>query len=128
VCATARWTVLAESGARVQRPLWASTGVKDVAYPDTMYVDELVAHGVVNTMPEATLTAVADHGTITGDTVTTARGTAEDPAAILAAVEQHLPAGTTLDAVTDHLEADGVAKFEASWLDLLATVEAGLAA
>ena len=70
VFATPRWGTLAEAGANLQRPLWASTGVKDPAYPDTMYVTELVAADVVNTMPGATLEATADHGDIHGDTVT----------------------------------------------------------
>ncbi|HEU5242562.1 MAG TPA: transaldolase, partial [Ornithinibacter sp.] len=70
VFSTPRWETLAAAGAHPQRPLWASTGVKDPAYPDTMYVTELVAPGVVNTMPEKTLEATADHGEITGDTVT----------------------------------------------------------
>ncbi len=67
---TERWGLLAEAGALPQRPLWASTGVKDPAYPDTLYVTELVAPGVVNTMPEKTLDATFDHGTVTGDTIT----------------------------------------------------------
>ena len=65
---TERWALLADAGALPQRPLWASTGVKDPAYPDTLYVTELVAPGVVNTMPEKTLDATFDHGTVTGDT------------------------------------------------------------
>src|SRR5262244_338549 len=72
--ATGRWQALQRAGARPQRPLWASTSTKDPAYPDTMYVVELVAPGVVNTMPEATILAVADHGKVRGDTV---RGTYE---------------------------------------------------
>ena len=72
VFASDRWKALAAAGAKPQRPLWASTGVKDPAYDDTRYVVDLVAPGVVNTMPEATLDAVADHGVVRGDTV---RGT-----------------------------------------------------
>ena len=68
--ATPQWLALAAFGARPQRPLWASTSVKDPAYPDTRYVDELVVAGSVNTMPEKTLDAVADHGAVRGDTVT----------------------------------------------------------
>ena len=70
VFATERWQLLADAGAHPQRPLWASTGVKDPAYPDTLYVTELVAPDVVNTMPEKTLDATFDHGVVTGDTVT----------------------------------------------------------
>ncbi|MGL5830160.1 MAG: transaldolase, partial [Angustibacter sp.] len=66
---TPRWAVLAGAGAHPQRPLWASTGVKNKDYPDTLYVTELVARGTVNTMPGGTLTALADHGVITGDTI-----------------------------------------------------------
>ncbi|GAA3772042.1 hypothetical protein GCM10023083_06470 [Streptomyces phyllanthi] len=64
-----RWHALRQAGAHPQRPLWASTSVKDPAYPDTRYVTELVAPGVVNTMPEATLRAVADHGRVPTDSV-----------------------------------------------------------
>ena len=67
--ASDRWEALAAAGANAQRPLWASTGVKDPAYDDTMYVVDLVAPNTVNTMPEATLDAVADHGVIQGDTI-----------------------------------------------------------
>src|SRR5215212_2768069 len=67
--ASPRWSVLASAGALPQRPLWASTSVKDPTYPDTRYVTELVAPGVVNTMPEATLRAVADHGEVPTDSV-----------------------------------------------------------
>src|SRR6478672_509649 len=75
---TERWALLAEAGARPQRPLWASTGVKDPAYPDTLYVTELVAPNTVNTMPAKTLEAVADHGDIRGDQVTGNYGDAKD--------------------------------------------------
>jgi transaldolase len=75
-----RWQRLADAGARPQRPLWASTGVKDPAYPDTRYVTELVAPGVVNTMPQATLDAVADHGEIPDNSIT---GTYEDARRVL---------------------------------------------
>ncbi|HEY0186128.1 MAG TPA: transaldolase [Cellulomonas sp.] len=120
VVAGGRWAALAAAGARPQRPLWASTGVKDPAYPDTRYVDELVVAGVVNTMPEGTLQAVADHGDFRGDTVT---GTA--PAA-QAVVDGLAALGIELDEVTTTLEREGVQKFEASWTDLLGTVRAGL--
>ena len=115
-----RWRALAAVGARPQRPLWASTGVKDPAYPDTRYVDELVARGVVNTMPATTLEAVADHGTITGDTITTAF---DDAHAVLDALGA---SGIDLVEVTDALEREGVSKFQASWDELLATVGSAL--
>jgi transaldolase len=118
--ASDRWSVLAADGAHPQRPLWASTGVKDKAYPDTRYVDELVVAGVVNTMPGATLEAVADHGRITGDTVT---GTQAAAAAVITGLA-HL--GINIDEVTDQLETQGVSKFETSWSELLATVAEGL--
>ncbi|QAY62542.1 transaldolase [Xylanimonas allomyrinae] len=120
VVAGARWQALAAAGAQPQRPLWASTGVKNPDYRDTMYVDELVVAGVVNTMPEATLDAFADHGIVIGDTVS---GTADDAAAAIAAVEAQ---GISLDAVTTQLEAEGVEKFEVSWSQLLQTTQAGL--
>jgi transaldolase len=117
-----RWKTLAAAGAKPQRPLWASTGVKDPTYPDTLYVDELVARDVVNTMPAATLEAVADHGqTVSLDTVTS---TYEESAAVfdgLAAL------GISIDAVTEQLEIEGLTKFDTSWEQLLATVQDGLA-
>ncbi|MEU9140076.1 transaldolase [Streptomyces sp. NPDC048404] len=116
----ARWTALAASGAQRQRPLWASTGVKDPAYKDTLYVDELVAPGTVNTMPEGTLNATADHGDIHGDTVT---GGYDRARADLAAVEA---LGISYDEVVGQLEDEGVAKFEAAWEDLLDAVAASL--
>jgi len=118
--ATDRWQDLAAAGARPQRPLWASTGVKDPSYSDTRYVDELVAPGVVNTMPGATLEAVADHATITGDTVTGGYDEAQDRLDRLAGL------GIDLPEVTDELEAQGVQKFDISWAELLGTVAEGL--
>ncbi|MEU5892966.1 transaldolase [Streptomyces sp. NPDC047461] len=115
-----RFTALAGARANRQRPLWASTGVKDPAYKDTLYVDELVAPGTVNTMPEATLNATADHGEITGDTVT---GGYAQARADLAAVEA---LGISYDEVVQQLEDEGVTKFEAAWNDLLATVTKSL--
>jgi transaldolase len=104
-----RWGALLAAGAHPQRPLWASTGVKDPSYDDTRYVVDLVANGVVNTMPQATLAAVADHGTIRGDTIrpfyTDARQVLHDIAAI----------GVDYDDVVDLLEDEGITKFEASW-------------
>ncbi|MEV7886020.1 transaldolase [Streptomyces sp. NPDC002817] len=115
-----RFTALAGAKANRQRPLWASTGVKDPAYKDTLYVDDLVAPGTVNTMPEATLNATADHGDITGDTVT---GGYAQARADLAAVEA---LGISYDEVVQQLEDEGVAKFEVAWNDLLATVTTSL--
>lgn len=120
VVASPRWAALQAAGAHPQRPLWASTGVKDKAYPDTKYVDELVVRGVVNTMPEATLDAVADHGAVTGDTVT---GTYDEAAAVIAGVEA---LGISFDEVTDALESEGVDKFVASWNQLRESVRTGL--
>jgi transaldolase len=120
VFAGERWTALAGAKANKQRPLWASTGVKDPAYKDTLYVDELVAPGTVNTMPEATLNATADHGEITGDTVT---GGYAQARADLAAVEA---LGISYDEVVQQLEDEGVAKFEVAWNDLLAAVTKSL--
>jgi transaldolase len=120
VFASERATKLESAGANKQRPLWASTGVKDPAYKDTLYVDDLVAPGTVNTMPEATLNATADHGVITGDTVT---GGYEQARADLAAVGA---LGISYDEVVTQLENEGVAKFEIAWNDLLGTVAARL--
>jgi len=120
VVASDRWQALAAAGAKPQRPLWASTGVKDKAYPDTRYVDELVVAGVVNTMPEATLQAVADHGDFRGDTVTGTQAEAQRVVDALAGL------GIGIDEVTDQLEREGVDKFEKSWAELLDTVRGGL--
>ncbi|MFC7306596.1 transaldolase [Streptomyces monticola] len=115
-----RWAALDKAGANKQRPLWASTGVKDPAYKDTLYVDDLVAPNTVNTMPEATLEATADHGEITGDKVS---GTYVEARAELDAVEK---LGISYDDVVQLLEDEGVEKFEASWNDLLKSTEAEL--
>ncbi|GHD00258.1 transaldolase 1 [Streptomyces violarus] len=120
VFAGARWQALGGVRANRQRPLWASTGVKDPAYKDTLYVDELVAPGTVNTMPEATLNAVADHGDVQGDTVT---GGYAQARADLAAVER---LGIAYDEVVRQLENEGVAKFEVAWQDLLDAVTKSL--
>ncbi|MGD9481747.1 transaldolase [Streptomyces sp. TRM70308] len=120
VIASDRWQALEAKNANRQRPLWASTGVKDPAYPDTLYVTELVAPDTVNTMPEATLEAAADHAEITGDTV---RGTYERARADLDAIER---LGISYDDVVAQLEREGVEKFEASWNDLLASTQAEL--
>ncbi|MFC9281988.1 transaldolase [Streptomyces collinus] len=120
VFSSGRWDALEKAGANRQRPLWASTGVKDPAYKDTLYVDELVAPGTVNTMPEATLRAAADHGEITGDTVT---GGYEQARADLAAVER---LGISYDEVVQQLEDEGVAKFGTAWQELLDAVTKSL--
>jgi transaldolase len=116
-----RWAALAEAGAKPQRPLWASTGVKDPSLDDTLYVVELVAPGTVNTMPEATLNAVADHGVIRGDSVTGSYAAAE------AVMDELAGLGISYDDVVQVLEDEGVEKFEASWKELLDTVSASLA-
>ncbi|MFI0978954.1 transaldolase [Streptomyces sp. NPDC021093] len=115
-----RWAALDKAQANKQRPLWASTGVKDPSYKDTLYVDDLVAPGTVNTMPEATLEATADHGQITGNTIA---GTYEQARADLDAVEK---LGIAYDDVVQLLETEGVDKFEDAWNDLLKSTEAEL--
>jgi transaldolase len=115
-----RWAALEQAGARKQRPLWASTGVKDPAYPDTLYVTELVAPNTVNTMPEATLEATGDHGEVTGDTISGTYAQAKAEIDALAGV------GVDYDDVVQVLEDEGVEKFEASWNDLLKSTEAEL--
>jgi transaldolase len=116
-----RWLNLAAKGAKPQRPLWASTGVKDPAYKDTKYVDELVVAGVVNTMPEATINAEADHGEPNRDAV---HGTYEESRKVIADLEA---LGISYDEVVQLLEDEGVEKFDASWKELLEAVEAELA-
>lgn len=111
---------LLSAGANVQRPLWASTGVKDPSLPDTLYVTELVALGTVNTMPEKTLEATFDHGVIEGDTITTKYAEAHELFAQLAAV------GVDFADVTQVLEDEGVEKFIASWQELKETVRVAL--
>ncbi|TDL43264.1 transaldolase [Microbacterium oleivorans] len=111
---------LIAAGATVQRPLWASTGVKDPALPDTLYVTELVAPGTVNTMPEKTLEATFDHAKVTGDTIT---GAYEDAHRVF---DQLAEAGVDLVDVTQVLEDEGVEKFIVSWHDLQGTVRTAL--
>ncbi|MFF3412524.1 transaldolase [Streptomyces sp. NPDC002742] len=116
--AGSRWQALVAAGARRQRPLWASTGVKNPAYPDTMYVSELVIAGTVNTMPGATLAAFADHGALPART----------PAAdVYAGATAHFEAlervGVDFTDVTDTLEREGLVKFEDSWTELTASVD-----
>jgi transaldolase len=117
-----RWRALADAGARPQRPLWASTSVKDPAYRDTRYVESLIAPGVVNTMPEETLRAYADHGETRPDTVTGAYPAAQRVLDDLAGL------GVDYDDVVAVLEREGVDKFEASWLELLKAVDDQLGA
>ena len=111
-----RWKALESTGARPQRPLWASTGVKDKAYDDTQYVVELVAPGTVNTMPEKTMDAVADHGVVRGDTVTGAYDEAQQ------VLDDLKAAGVDYGEVVEQLEVEGVQKFEDSWAELIASV------
>ncbi|MDJ0377756.1 transaldolase [Cryobacterium sp. PH31-L1] len=113
---------LIKAGATKQRPLWASTGVKDASLPDTLYVTELVAPDVVNTMPEKTMQAAADHGVIPADSVTGSYGAAN---AVLDALAAQ---GVSYDDVTRLLEEEGLSKFEVSWNELLDTVQTALTA
>jgi transaldolase len=115
--ATDRWKALAAKGAKVQRPLWASTSTKDPAFPDTLYVVELVTADTVNTMPEATLRATADHGVLRGDTI---HGTYEESRAVFASLEA---LGIHYDDVVQVLEDEGVSKFEVSWTEMLQTIK-----
>jgi transaldolase len=111
-----RFVRLKDQGAREQRPLWASTGVKDPDYADTMYVTELVVPNTVNTMPEKTLEAFADHGEVHGDRITAMYDDAEQVIGRLAEL------GVRYDDVIETLEREGVEKFVASWDDLVDTV------
>ncbi|MGV8896471.1 MAG: transaldolase [Rhodoglobus sp.] len=117
-----RAKVLLAAGANKQRPLWASTGVKDPSLPDTLYVTELAVGETVNTMPEKTLEATFDHGVITGDNVTGGYDAANNTLDALAAL------GISYDEVTALLEKEGVEKFIVSWNELLDTVAAALEA
>jgi transaldolase len=107
-----RWQALAAAGARPQRPLWASTGTKDPAYSDVLYVEELIAPDVVNTMPEATLRAFADHGHAT-------RVLSASTAAAEETLRQAQDAGIDLAAITAQLEREGVQSFCASYHELI---------
>jgi transaldolase len=118
--ATERAKALIDSGAHRQRPLWASTGVKDPSLPDTLYVTELAAPATVNTMPEKTLEATFDHGPIHGDAIT---GRFDEARATIAAIEA---LGISLTEVTTLLEREGVDKFIVSWNELLDIVTAAL--
>jgi transaldolase len=115
--ATSRWEALAARGARPQRPLWASTSTKNPEYKDTMYVTDLVAPGIVNTMPEATLHAIADHGDVRGDTI---HGTYDAARQLF---EQLEAIGVGYDDVVQVLEDEGVDKFGVSWNQLLETIK-----
>jgi transaldolase len=115
-----RWEALAAQGANKQRPLWASTGVKDPSLPDTLYVTELVVPGTVNTMPEKTMQAFADHGEVKGDQVT---GRYDEARQTMAALEA---LGISYDEVVKVLEEEGVDKFDTSWAELVETVKAAL--
>ncbi|HEU5485892.1 MAG TPA: transaldolase, partial [Microlunatus sp.] len=115
-----RWAALEAQGARKQRPLWASTGVKDPNLPDTLYVTELVVADTVNTMPEKTMQAFADHGEVKGDRVT---GLADEARAVMAAIGE---LGISYDDVVEVLEEEGVDKFDKSWGELVETVRNAL--
>jgi transaldolase len=114
---TDRWAAQKARAARPQRPLWASTSTKNPEYPDTMYVTDLVAPGIVNTMPEATLRDVADHGPVTGDTI---HGTYEESRRVF---EQLEAVGVSYADVVQTLEDEGVDKFAVSWNQLLETIK-----
>lgn len=113
-----RWSELASKGANKQRPLWASTGVKDPAYPDTQYVIELIAPETVNTMPQSTLDALIDHGVVRGNTIEGNYPLALD---VLKGLTDY---GISLDQITTELELDGVKKFAQAWDELLENVKA----
>jgi transaldolase len=117
-----RWQALADAGARPQRPLWASTSTKNPDYRDVMYVEQLIAPGVVNTMPEATIHAFADHGETKPDSITGQYDAARKVFADLAAV------GVDFDDVVATIEREGVEKFVASWSDLVGSVSKQLGA
>lgn len=118
--ATNRWQALAAQGANAQRPLWASTGVKDPAYDDTRYVLELVAPNTVNTMPQGTLDAVIDHGGFKGNTIANKY---EDARTVFSQLAE---LGISIEKVTADLESDGVKKFADAWNELLASVKGAM--
>jgi transaldolase len=120
--ATSRWEALKVRGARPQRPLWASTSTKDPAFSDTLYVTELAAPGTVNTMPEPTLHATAEHGKVHGNAIT---GTYDESRRVFEQLEQ---LGVHYDDVVAVLEDEGVQKFAASWAELLDTISTEMAA
>ena len=110
----------------MQRPLWASTGVKDPAYDDTRYVVDLVAEGTVNTMPEGTLRAVADHGVVRADAIVTGPGGEDMLAGAVADMAALAAHGIQVTDVTQVLEVEGVDKFMQAWDQLLAKISEGL--
>jgi len=118
--ATPRWEALVARGARVQRPLWASTSTKNPAYKDTLYVDDLVAPDTVNTMPEPTIHAVAEHGTVVPNAIA---GTYDESRAVFASLEG---LGIGYDDVVQVLEDEGVSKFQDSWTEMLDTIKSQL--
>lgn len=113
---TPRWRALSNRGAKVQRPLWASTSTKDPVYRDTMYVEELVAPNTVNTMPEPTMHAMADHGVVRGNTIS---ATYDQARSVFTRLEE---LGISYDDVVAVLEEEGVRKFADSWKQLLETI------
>jgi transaldolase len=115
---SSKWQELEAKGANKQRPLWASTGVKDPAYPDTQYVVELIAPNTVNTMPQSTLDALIDHGDVRGNTISGKYPEAVEVLKELSAL------GISLDKITTELEIDGVKKFAQAWDELLENVRA----
>ena len=115
-----RWHALRAKGAQVQRPLWASTSVKDPSFGDTKYVVELVVADTVNTMPEGTIRATADHGKLLGDAV---HGTYDASRQVFTDLEAF---GIGYDDVVQVLEDEGVSKFEASWIELLDTIKTSM--
>lgn len=115
---SSKWQALEAKSANKQRPLWASTGVKDPSYPDTQYVVELIAPETVNTMPQSTLDALIDHGVVRGNTISGKYADAIEVLKGLSAI------GISLDQVTTELEIDGVKKFAQAWNELLENVKA----
>jgi len=122
VIASDRWKQLERAGANPQRPLWASTGVKNPDYSDTLYVTDLVVAHTVNTMPEKTMDAFADHGELEGDQVSGKAGEAQEVFDQLAAV------GIDFEDVLVVLETEGVDKFKKSWEELVETVKGQMGA
>ena len=120
VFSTDRWQALADAGAHPQRPLWASTSTKNPDYRDVVYVEELIAPGTVNTMPESVIFAFADHGEVRSDTIT---GNYAQSQKVL---DDLTAAGIDLDDVFKVLEEEGVEKFEASWIELLDDIKKSL--
>lgn len=115
-----RWNSLSAQGANIQRPLWASTGVKDPAYDDTRYVMELIAPNTVNTMPQSTLDAIIDHGIFKGNTI---KGKYEEARVVITQLGE---LGISIQSVTAELERDGVNKFADAWNELLESVKGAM--